>query len=1664
VKSTSKRSLGFRAIAIILALVFLVPTTILATYEQEVYEELPVQESTGIVIPVTPEGARAGTGITPEQLDAMALDPQSWLLAEHMSYDAFTPNPVADWEGAFGGTAPTFGDDVTEFRAAILILEFPDRPFYQGQPVGSGIAGNPGFGQTAPNWNNPHDPDRIEHVRSWVDSWLNVPGSPFSQTDASTIEGNRGLTLSGYWAETSLGEISMTANTYGPFMAPVLESQLEAFFSFGAHWHGQAWHANRDYFFGAGWTLRNWFPAYSVALGAPNIAQLGPYTGGASVRGVAKRLAMESGINFVDEAGNALYDVILIALAGYCQSPTWQEFGTMIFEGHDMVAQQATVPHPNIPGEVFTDPATGAPRTGMDFTGYGRLARIRDTITAEGFDIIRDWPTFYMSDIELNWRRHLSEGFNQGAFLLAREIAEEGLAAALADFEARYPAADFFHPPTGTPPAPISHADGFRDRIFRPGFIRAYADRMEFTNPACADEIAVNAAVNAANALVGDTAREIPVTIGTTATATAANTARANAVNAAISGVEGLGALRETHGASGVRSAVNNATTSPVIVERNGVSVNTFPNWSIPFARGMVGRSANFTVDVADADIDLVATAINIIDAAYPFSYTIDLGGTNAARITAITNYIRALPGFPAGITVNVHNYLSGAADAVTLQAARAALAVTVESGFAGGRTSMVRVAIPPASPIAMAADLALELEVYDFNEFVYGEQDYVEYLLIHPGLIESVAGTMAPRFVPFAAVDSPERAAFMQTQGNSEWVRDQLLTIIDDAMEFARNCEINPYFQSAPSRYVPWTSWYGAVSFWSNASFNATMQGRWGHNALLPSAVQSESAGMAVYAHEVGHLILLPDQDNFPYQDANNNWTQRGIIGPWCTMARGSFLGPYGAHTRWQIPARHGAAVGSGLIARHRIAGGLTDLTVPRRANHWSENPGAILDPWNQVVRDDPENSLDVLYVPYTDFRAGPPIVSEVFARNIPVNRGFEFGANDPRGLEGEILGRNAIVIQGAEFRNQIPHRPSATTGGAASRWQGLLYEDGRRDLNGFRRLETARWNYGIGGAAPGNITEAMLGVPGAVGHQQGFTVEVVQRSGYDSFLTEDGVIVSRISHLNSRAGTGARSLSAGGMSNPATFTIDANPGSNGLVSFWNADGSPWVFSDCNFMQMAASPFGAGVHNNPYFYRTEHPRLSTDRWGEDIEAALESKWLYGDERPGVWGATVNEWVDEHNDFHFYILQRHNNAGAYGTFLSYDVAIRNTADDAYVVGGELELTRVGEPSAAAPGNFSAQRFALTACDEATATDIIRVLLDGELAELVMNTTAGGYDYVAHTRDQNVVILNNLYAIEPGQTIEFDVFIRVPADHIGQEFDTTGRLEVTAQSETNSDKYAAGTGPVAVDTRTLTLSVFNNGNCTDVPSLAGRIRIWTYIDGVSTPISNNAVLTAVDQSGNDVIDLIERTPLFWAPEGEPDYYTRFDVVKEDATWRYITFTITVYNQTVEVVLINNLFVPAEFYGTDPARLNDLFAKTSEIILTTRGNLGIFENHSTFVIPEGVTLTVTTALNSQRNAEIVVEGTLIIADGGRLSNQGGGSTIRVAPGGTLIVYGTVENAAGSTITNAGTLVITESGIVNVRANASYCLDDCVGTVDNEGVLNVHVNAISLDGHRD
>ncbi|MEU8417453.1 M6 family metalloprotease domain-containing protein [Amycolatopsis japonica] len=106
----------------------------------------------------------------------------------------------------------------------------------------------------------------------------------------------------------------------------------------------------------------------------------------------------------------------------------------------------------------------------------------------------------------------------------------------------------------------------------------------------------------------------------------------------------------------------------------------------------------------------------------------------------------------------------------------------------------------------------------------------------------------------------------------------------------------------AASTRYVPWTSWKSAASIWPNA--------------VTGSSTQAESSGQGVYAHEFSHILGIGDNYNNPF----GNPPSRTYTGPWEMMSRGSFNGPGGPHTRWQIPATQGGSMGSHHMLRTKM------------------------------------------------------------------------------------------------------------------------------------------------------------------------------------------------------------------------------------------------------------------------------------------------------------------------------------------------------------------------------------------------------------------------------------------------------------------------------------------------------------------------------------------------------------------------------------------------------------------------------------------------------------------------------------------------------------------------------------------------------------------------
>ncbi|MCL2425485.1 MAG: DUF4832 domain-containing protein [Oscillospiraceae bacterium] len=169
------------------------------------------------------------------------------------------------------------------------------------------------------------------------------------------------------------------------------------------------------------------------------------------------------------------------------------------------------------------------------------------------------------------------------------------------------------------------------------------------------------------------------------------------------------------------------------------------------------------------------------------------------------------------------------------------------------------------------------------------------------------------------------------------------------------------------------------------------------------------------------------------------------------------------------------------------------------------------------------------------------------------------------------------------------------------------------------------------------------------------------------------------------------------------------------------------------------------------------------------------------------------------------------------------------------------------------------------------------------------------------------------------------------------------------------------------------------------------------------------------------------------------------------------TVRVADGIVYTIIVVVVVPTVEFDGTNPNRLTDLL-ETSNVILTTRGNLGIFAQHSPFVIPEGRTLYIRTTLNVQRgDVELQIYGNLVVLPGGRVNNQGNGSTITVEDTGNLVVNGLVENVTGSRFFNEGNVTVGSEGRFTVRASVYYCWECCGDVYLYDGAnVSIHRDA--------
>ena len=179
-------------------------------------------------------------------------------------------------------------------------------------------------------------------------------------------------------------------------------------------------------------------------------------------------------------------------------------------------------------------------------------------------------------------------------------------------------------------------------------------------------------------------------------------------------------------------------------------------------------------------------------------------------------------------------------------------------------------------------------------------------------------------------------------------------------------------------------------------------------------------------------------------------------------------------------------------------------------------------------------------------------------------------------------------------------------------------------------------------------------------------YSLEVVQRIGYDSFTPDSGVLLSK--NLDNERGRRPRLP-------PFTYVIDAHPEDIHMVDFKRPHGEPVMRTVADYRQLNDALFHAGLNSGSQF----------------------------------------EWEDAPNRLHFYIVDVHHDAQG---FLSYTVAVRSLDGAGPQTRGmqlraaancSFTLTNTGKAAegAPAPQNFDVYRLTATGAQLANALAAVK---------------------------------------------------------------------------------------------------------------------------------------------------------------------------------------------------------------------------------------------------------------------------------------------------------------------------------------------------------------------
>ncbi|SDU84538.1 metallopeptidase domain-containing protein [Jiangella alkaliphila] len=253
----------------------------------------------------------------------------------------------------------------------------------------------------------------------------------------------------------------------------------------------------------------------------------------------------------------------------------------------------------------------------------------------------------------------------------------------------------------------------------------------------------------------------------------------------------------------------------------------------------------------------------------------------------------------------------------------------------------------------------------------------------------------------------------------------------------------------------------------------------------------------------------------------------------------------------------------------------------------------------------------------------------------------------------------------------------------------------------------------------------------PDVVNNQTGwdnYTLEVVDRMGFDSFNPDTGVIIAK-----NKTSEGPARNTCG--YNCFNWVIDANPQDIGLVDFYKPDGTPVMATIADHRQLNDAAFHAGLDSGSEY----------------------------------------EYVDEANRLHFYVIDTERDDEG---VLSYTLAVRSLDGD----GAQERGVEVGEAEVMGLRTSQAAQctFPLTNTGEEAATTTghpadVADQLDNDVYRLTAESSAQGW---------TAQLDNALTTARAGDTVEVPVYVtrETPAAR-----ETTVMLTATSESDPSATR-------------------------------------------------------------------------------------------------------------------------------------------------------------------------------------------------------------------------------------------------------------------------------------